>query len=91
MAAIVLRRLRLVSPSTIRQLFRATVALVVDYDSNVWMYACGYKGIALINRIQRARAQAITGAFRIVATIVVEAEANIRTASNRHVDRETEL
>ena len=35
LAAMALKRLRLVSPSTARQLFRATVALVVDYASNV--------------------------------------------------------
>ena len=33
--AMALRRLRLVSPSTVRQLFGATVALVVDYASNI--------------------------------------------------------
>ena len=33
--AIALRRLRLVSLSTIRQLFEATVALVVDYAFNI--------------------------------------------------------
>jgi hypothetical protein len=35
LAAMALKRLRLVSPSTARQLFRATVAPVVDYASNV--------------------------------------------------------
>jgi hypothetical protein len=35
LTAITLKRLRLVSPSTTRQLFGATVALVVDYVSNV--------------------------------------------------------
>ena len=86
-----LKRLRLVSPSTARQLFRATVALVVDYASNVWMYAYGYKGIALINRIQKVGAQAITGAFRTVATTVIEAEASIRTVDKRHTERATKL
>lgn len=66
LAAMALKRLRLVSPSTARQLFGATVAPVVDYASNVWMHACGCKGMALINRIQRVGAQAITGAFRTV-------------------------
>ena len=34
-AAIALKRLQMVSPSTTRQLFGATVALVVDYASNI--------------------------------------------------------
>ena len=72
LAAMALKRLRLVSPSTARQLFGATVAPVVDYASNVWMYACGHKGMALMNRIQRIGAQAVTGAFRTVATAVAE-------------------
>jgi hypothetical protein len=91
LAALALKRLRLVSPSTARQLFGATVAPVVDYASNVWMHACGYKGMALMNRIQRVGAQAITGAFRTVATAVAEAEASIRTVSERFAVRATKL
>ena len=34
-AAIVLKRLWIVSPLTVRQLFRATVALIVDYALNI--------------------------------------------------------
>ena len=34
-AAIALKRLQMVFPLTIRQLFRATVALVVDYALNI--------------------------------------------------------
>jgi hypothetical protein len=56
LAAMALKRLRLVSPLTVRQLFGSTVAPVVDYTSNVWMYTCGYKGIALMNRIQKVGA-----------------------------------
>ena len=91
LAAMALKRLRLVSPSTARQLFGATVAPVVDYASNVWMHVCGYKGMALMNRIQRVGAQAITGAFRTVATTVAEAEAGIRTVVERHAERTTKL
>jgi hypothetical protein len=91
LAAMALKRLRLVSPSTARQLFGATVAPVVDYASNVWMHACGCKGMALINRIQRVGAQAITGAFRTVATAVAEAEASIRTVGERHAEKATKL
>jgi hypothetical protein len=87
LAAGALRRLRLVSPTTARKLFGATVAPVVDYASNVWMHACGCKGLALMNRIQRLGAQAVTGAFRTVATAVAEAEASIRTVRERHAER----
>jgi hypothetical protein len=91
LAAMALKRLRLVSPSTARQLFGATVAPVVDYASNVWMHACRYKGMALMNRIQRIGAQAVVGAFRTVATAVAEAEASIRTVSERFAVRATKL
>jgi hypothetical protein len=91
LAVMALKRLRLVSPSTARQLFGATVAPVVDYASNIWMHACGCKGMALMNRIQRIGAQAVTGAFRTVATAVAEAEASIRTVSERFAARATKL
>jgi hypothetical protein len=91
LAAMALKRLRLVSPSTARQLFRATVAPVVDYASNVWLHACGYRGMALMNRIQRIGAQAVIGAFRTVATAVAEAEASIRTVGERHAERAMKL
>jgi len=55
-AAIALKRLRIVSPLTARQLFRATVAPVVDYALNIWMHICGGSAIAIINRVQRIRA-----------------------------------
>jgi hypothetical protein len=51
LAALALKRLRLVLPSTARQLFSVTVAAVIDYASNVWIHVCGYKGMALMNRI----------------------------------------
>ena len=91
LAAMALKRLRLVSPSTARQLFGSTVAPVVDYASNVWMHTCGYKGMALMNRIQKVGAQAITGVFRTVATAVAEAEASIRTVGERHAEMATKL
>jgi hypothetical protein len=47
--------------------------------------------MALTNRIQRIGAQAITGAFRTVATAVAEAEASIRTVGERHAERATKL
>jgi hypothetical protein len=46
-----LKRLRGLSPSTARQLFIYTVALVVDYASNVWMHVCNNKLLGPINRV----------------------------------------
>lgn len=90
-AAMALRRLRMVSPSTARQLFTATVAPVIDYASNVWMHACGSATRSPMNRVQRIGAQAITGAFRTVAVAIAEAEASIRTVRERHTERATKL
>jgi hypothetical protein len=58
-------------------LFRATVAPVVNYASNIWIYVCRSSAIASLNRVQRVRAQAIIGAFCTVAVAVAEAEASI--------------
>jgi hypothetical protein len=90
-AAMALKRLRMVSPSTARQLFGSTVAPVVDYASSIWMHACGSAAMASLNRVQRVGAQAITGAFRTVAVAVAETEASIRTVRERHADRATKL
>ena len=90
-AAMALKRLRMVSPLTARQLFRVTVAPVVDYALNIWMYACGVSAIAIINRVQRIGAQAITGTFYIVATAIREAEVSIRLVRERHLERATKL
>jgi hypothetical protein len=79
-AAMELRRLRGLSPSTARQLFTCTVAPVVDYASSVWMHAYKDKLMGPINRVQRVAAQAIVGTFRTVATSVAEAEAHIASA-----------
>jgi hypothetical protein len=90
-AAMALRRLRMISPSTARQLFSATVAPVIDYASNVWKHAYGAQADAMINRIQRIGAQAITGTFRTVATAIAEAEADICTVKERHDERKIKL
>lgn len=90
-AAMALRRLRMVSPSTARQLFATTVEPVVDYASNIWMHACRNSTKAGLNRVQGIGAQAITGTFRTVATAISEAEANIRTVHDRHSERATNL
>ena len=90
-AAMALRRLRMISPSTARQLFSATVAPVVDYASNVWKHACGAQADAMINRVQKIGAQAITSTFRTVATAIAETEADIRTVKERHNERAIKL
>ena len=82
-AAMELRRLRGLSPATVRQLFSSTVAPVVDYASNVWMHAFKNQNMGPINRVQRVGAQAIVGTFLTVATTVAEAEAHIATARHR--------
>ena len=81
----------MVSLSTAKQLFGSTVAPVVDYASNIWMFACGTAAMASLNRVQRVGAQAITGSFRIVAVAVAETEVSIRTVRERHTDRATKL
>ena len=90
-AAMALKRLSMISPSTARQLFNATVAPVIDYASNVWKYAGGAQADAMINRVQRIGAQAITGTFRTVAIAIAEAEADIRTVKERHDERALKL
>ncbi|CRL30066.1 unnamed protein product [Penicillium camemberti] len=50
-AAMELRRLWGLTPAVARQLFTSTVAPVVDYASNVWMYAYKDKAIGPINRV----------------------------------------
>ena len=76
-AAPCLRRLKVLSPRTARQLFVSTVAPVVDYASNVWMHSCDAQGLAWLNRVQKVGAQVITGALG--GTAVAEAEASIQT------------
>jgi exonuclease III/ribonuclease HI len=90
-AALELRRLRGLSPTTARQLFTATVAPTIDYASNVWMHVFKDKLIGPINRIQRIGAQAIVGTFLTTATWVAEAEACISSAQGRFWKRATKL
>ena len=90
-AAMELRRLRGLSPSTARQLFTSTVAPVVDYASNVWMHAFKDKLVGPINRVQRIGAQAIVGTFLTVATSIAEIEAYIASTQDRFWKRAVEL
>ncbi|EED11531.1 hypothetical protein TSTA_008270 [Talaromyces stipitatus ATCC 10500] len=77
-AAMALRRLKMISPRTARQLFKATVAPGADYASSVWI-------------MQKHGAIAVIGAFRTVATIVAEAEARIHPFHNQHTKKVTKL
>jgi hypothetical protein len=52
-AALALQRLKMLSPSTARQLFNVTVALVMDYALTVWMHAAKESSLTLLNRAQR--------------------------------------
>ena len=84
-AAMCLKRLKMLPPRAARQLFTATVAPTMDYAASVWAHACGARELGWLRRAQRVGAQAITGAFRTVATAVAEAEAHIRPVEERHV------
>lgn len=61
----------------------------MDYASTVWAHACGVKQQRWLNRAQRVRARATTGAFRTTALAVAEAEANIPTIEERHAQAGT--
>jgi hypothetical protein len=82
--AMQLKRLRALSPRVARQLFTAAVAPAMDYASNVWTHACGEKETVWLSQAQAVGAEAVTGAFRSVATAVAEAEANIEPVPQRH-------
>ncbi|RYP29971.1 hypothetical protein DL766_005117 [Monosporascus sp. MC13-8B] len=90
-AALELKRLRGLSPATARQLFKSTVAPVVDYASNVWRHAFKDKFVGPVNRVQRIGAQAIVRTFPTVATSVTEAEAHIAPAQDRFWKRAIKL
>jgi hypothetical protein len=90
-AALALKRLKMLSPTTARQLFNETVAPVMDYASNVWLHATKGPAMAALNRVQRIGAQAIIGTFRTVSVAIAEAAAYIRPVHQRLYDRATKL
>lgn len=55
----------------------------------MWAHSCGVREAAWLDEAQMVGAQAITGAFRTVATAAVEAEASIQPAWERHVQATT--
>lgn len=82
-AVMALKRLRMLSPSTTRQLHQATVAPVVDYAAFIWAPFITATLTRLLTPIQRYSAQAVTGVFRTVALPVAEAEASIESLQSR--------
>ena len=67
-AAMMLRRLRGLSPSIALQLFTSTVVPTVDYASSVGMHVFKDRLLGPINRVQKTGAQAIIGTFSTMAT-----------------------
>jgi hypothetical protein len=55
-AALALKRLKAISPSSARQLFNATVVPIVDYASSVWMHILNISIKRALNRVQRVGA-----------------------------------
>ena len=90
-AALALKRLKAISPSSARQLFNATVVPIVDYASSVWMHVLNISIKRALNRVQRVGAQAITGTFQSVAVAIAEAEANIQPIHQRHHEKAAKL
>lgn len=76
-AALALKRLQGLNPSTMRQLYTATVAPVMDYASPVWYLAVSNKTLSVLHRAQRVAAQAIVGGFRTLGLDVAVLEAGI--------------
>jgi hypothetical protein len=90
-AAMCLRRLKMLTPRTARQLFVATVAPTMDYASNVWSHRHGWRVTRWLNEAQKMGAQAIAGAFKTVSVAVAEAEAGITPVGERHAQAGTRL
>jgi hypothetical protein len=88
--AMALKRLKGLSPAIARRLFETLVTPVIDYASNVWMYASSIDRNTL-ERTQKIGAQAVTGCFRTIATAIAEAEAYIRTVQERHTTKAAQM
>jgi ribonuclease HI len=82
-AALALKRLQGLNPSTMRQLYTATVAPVMDYASPVWYLAVSNKTLSVLHRAQRVAAQAIVGGFRTLGLDVAVLEAGISSLQQR--------
>ena len=76
-AAMALRQIQFLAPATARQLFHATVASVINYALTIWAHTLEPSTDKTFRRIQKLRAQAVTGAFTTVAGGILELEAGI--------------
>lgn len=83
-AALGLKRLKNLRPESTRQLFKSTVAPVVDYASVIWSPGSTKSALKKLDQIRRIGAQAVTGAFRTVAFQISETEAGLQSISLRH-------
>jgi ribonuclease HI len=88
-AALALKRLKGLRPSSVRQLFSATVAPVMDYASPIWYLVTPECTIKMLEQAQRVAAQAIICSFRTVAIAIAEAEAGIPSLRQRLHDQTT--
>lgn len=86
-AALALKRLQGLSPSSMRQLFSATVAPIMDYGSPIWYLVVSDKVLSTLNRTQRVAAQAITGGFRTMGTNFAVIEAGISSLQKRLLEQ----
>ena len=82
-AALALKRLQGLNPLTMRQLYTATVAPVMDYALPVWYLAVSNKTLSVLHRAQRVAAQAIVGGFRTLGLDVAVLEAGIPSLQQR--------
>ena len=82
-AALALKRLQGLRPSSMRQLFLATVAPVINYASPIWYLAVSDKTLATLERAQRVAAQAIVGGFKTMGLNAAVMEAGIATTRER--------
>lgn len=83
-AALSLKRLRNLRPESTQQLFKSTVAPVIDYASVIWSPGTAKSALKKLNQIQRIGAQAVTGGFRTFALRVAEVEAGLQSEPLRH-------
>ena len=76
-AALALKRLRNLQPEIAQRLFQAKVVPVIDYASLIWSPGLSMSLINKLNIPQKIRGQAIIRAFRTVAFLVIESEAEL--------------
>jgi len=85
--AMALKRLQMIFPSMARQLFICMIASVVNYAMVVWKHACNVRAMIAFNRVQKVGAQAVTGAFATVSTVIAEAEACLKLMRLRQAEK----